>query len=82
MGRILPLRTSDGKTVDRSRSGRASPLFSYDAGVEGMHMARHRREQEAEEQAAAQAEAATAATQVDDDFVDADEELEADEEPD
>jgi hypothetical protein len=47
----------------------------------GEPMARHRHEDEASELAAAQAAAATEATETDDDFVDADESLEADEEP-
>jgi hypothetical protein len=46
----------------------------------GETMARHRHD-DASELAAAQAAAATEATETDDDFVDADESLEADEEP-
>ena len=44
-------------------------------------MARHRREPDAEQLAEAEAAAATEATETDDDFVDADESLETDEEP-
>jgi hypothetical protein len=43
-------------------------------------MAKHRREQEASDAAEAEARAAVRATESDDSFVDADEELEADEE--
>lgn len=43
-------------------------------------MSKHRREQEASEAAGAEAEAAIRATETDDSFVDADEDLEADEE--